>query len=191
MVGFMEAIRDKRLEREHKELVFVRKGMSVSILRTYKNSSVGFPYTTILPSLPDFYEFAPVKAILELPSEVVVDTKSFDDVVPQLPSLCQEWRERIHDQFLRVAGHPHPLSLTSSEEKIEWVELAWNVFICKGSWHRGHQKMLFCPGVLSHVCCTVQECVRVDNSWTEPYDENVKCAARDYFSENAPDYLWH
>ncbi|KAK0239425.1 hypothetical protein EDD85DRAFT_449636 [Armillaria nabsnona] len=189
VVAFMETMRNKRLLREHTELVFSRKATAVSVLRTYKNSSVGLPYTTILPSLPDFYDFAPVKHILELPSEVVVDIKSFDDVIPQLPSLVREWREHIHDELLRVAGHPNPSSLTSLDQKIQWLELARNVFICNGPIHLGHPKILSYPGVLSHVCCTVQQWPD-DSSLTEPYDKTVEWVRTTHFFGAAYDDSW-
>ncbi|KAK0196430.1 hypothetical protein F5146DRAFT_1152287 [Armillaria mellea] len=170
VVAIMETTRNKRLLRERTEVVFSRKATAVSVLRTYKNSSVGLPYTTILPSLPDFYDFVPVKHILDLPSEVVVDIKSFDDL-------------------LRAAGHPNPSSLTGLGQKIRWLELAQNIFICNGPIHISRPKILSYPSVLSHVCCTVQPWPD-DSSLTELYDETVEWVWTTDFFGGAYDDPW-
>ncbi|KAK0211643.1 hypothetical protein IW262DRAFT_1467643 [Armillaria fumosa] len=116
-IRFTDSLEEHRLIKQIRPLT--KKVLDNIRDETYKNSSVGLPYTTILLSLPDFYDFVLVKHILlDLPSSVVVDIKSFDDIIPQLPSLVQVWREQFYNELLRVAGHPNPSCLTSLDQKI-------------------------------------------------------------------------
>ena len=87
MIEFMEKMRSKRLDREHTSLVNSRNAIVASLLRTYKLSSSGTPYTSILPSIVDFYNFGPVKDILELPDQLIVDEPRFAPVVPQIDAF--------------------------------------------------------------------------------------------------------
>ncbi|KAK0463460.1 uncharacterized protein EV420DRAFT_1638396 [Desarmillaria tabescens] len=169
MVAFMDAVRVKRISRERRARIFSN---SYSLLR------------------PTDIQKLVVKNILELPSEVVVDIQTFDDVIPELPSLFREWRERVHDELLRVSGHPNPSSLTTLDQKIQWLELARNVFICKGPFHIGHQKILFYPGILSHVCCTVEEWSE-DMSLTEPHDKTIEWVRRKNAWVGLYDDMWY
>ncbi len=132
MTEFMEKMRSKRLHREHTALINSRKAIAASLLRTYKLSSSGTPYTSILPTIVDFYNFGPVKDLLELPDQIIVDEPRFAPVVPQIDAFCQIWRERIHDELIQIVGHPDPSSLQTMEDKVAFLKLARNVFHCDG-----------------------------------------------------------
>lgn len=96
----MAEMREKRLLRERAELILERKNTAAQFLRTYKNAKL--PYTEILPERLDFSEFPPIKAILELPSEVNVTEATFDPVLPQLPELIEGWRTKIDQQMIQT-----------------------------------------------------------------------------------------
>jgi len=99
----MEEMKTKRLDRERKVLIATRKFPAINVLRQYKKSLL--PWTEfIMPEPVDFCDFAPVKAVLELPNEVEVDESSFADVVPLLPSLFADWRVHIEKQMLKGFG---------------------------------------------------------------------------------------
>lgn len=93
----MEQMKVERLERERKALIISRKHPAIDILRDYKKSQL--PWTELMPEPADFCDFPPIKAILELPSENLVDSSKFAEVVPLLPSLFTEWRAKIRRQI--------------------------------------------------------------------------------------------
>ncbi|SJL04009.1 uncharacterized protein ARMOST_07366 [Armillaria ostoyae] len=124
IIEFMEKMRSKRLDREHIALINSRKAIAASLLRTYKLSSSGMPYTNILPTIVDFYNFGPVKDLLELPDQFIVDEPRFAPVIPQIDAFCQTWRERIHGELIQIAGHPDPSSLQTMVQKAAFLKLA-------------------------------------------------------------------
>lgn len=99
MVEYMEKMKANRLLREHAALVLVRKQPAINVLRGYKMSRL--PCVDIMPEAVDFCAFHPVKQILELPSDVNVTESSFDEVIPLLPNLIDEWRAKIKKHLLR------------------------------------------------------------------------------------------
>jgi hypothetical protein len=103
MIKYMEEMKTNRLDRERKALIVARKFPAINILCEYKKSLL--PWTeSIMPGPVDFCNFAPVKAVLELPSDVEVDESSFTDIVPLLPSLFANWRVDIEKQLLEAFG---------------------------------------------------------------------------------------
>ncbi|KAK0206812.1 hypothetical protein DFS33DRAFT_621363 [Desarmillaria ectypa] len=175
MIQFMEKMRNKRLAREHAALINSRKAIAASLLRTYKLSFSGTPYTTVLPTIVDFYNFGPVKELLDLPDEVIVDEHTFAPVVPQMDAFCQTWRERIHDELIQIVGHPDPPSLQTMEQKVAFLKLAHNVFFCDSqcgsfSWIGGvAEQGLYYPQVLAHQCSVTESDVGQD----EPPDQAI------------------
>lgn len=154
MIHFMEQTRGKHLAREHTAMINSRKAVAASLLRTYKLSSSGTPYTTILPNVVDFYKFDPVRRLLDLPDEVNVDEHSFASIVPQIDASCQAWCDRIHDELIQVVGHPDPSSLQTTEQKVAFLKLARNVFFCESrcrySWIGvSKESKLYYPQVLA------------------------------------------
>ncbi|KAK0230515.1 hypothetical protein IW262DRAFT_409301 [Armillaria fumosa] len=174
IIEFMEMMRSKRLNREHTVLINSRKAIAASLLRTYKLSSSGTPYTSILPTIVDFYNFGPVKDILELPDQIIVDEPRFAPIVPQINAFCQIWRERIHDELIKIVGHPDPSSLQTIEDKVAFLKLARNVFSCDGecsfSWTVATTvSELYYPQVLAHRCCVTEW----DPHEDDPQDEAI------------------
>ncbi|KAK0491270.1 hypothetical protein IW261DRAFT_1620664 [Armillaria novae-zelandiae] len=161
IIEFIEKMRSKRLDREHTALINSRKAIAASLLRTYKLSSSGTPYTSILPTVVDFYNFGPVKDLLELPDRIIVDEPRFAPIVPQIDAFCQTWRERIHDELVYIVGHPDPSSLQTIEDKVAFLKLARNVFSCDGecsfSWAGATAASeLYYPQVLAHRCSVTE-----------------------------------
>ncbi|SJL02255.1 uncharacterized protein ARMOST_05581 [Armillaria ostoyae] len=161
IIEFMEKMRSKRLDREHTALINSRKAIAASLLRTYKLSSSGTPYTSILPTIVDFYNFGPVKDLLELPDQFIVDEHRFAPIVPHIDAFCQTWRERIHDELIQIVGHPDPSSFQTMEDKAAFLKLARNVFYCNGecsfSWIGATAvSELYYPQVLAHRCSVTE-----------------------------------
>ncbi len=77
MVRWAESMRAKRLAREREALINTRKSVAVTVLRRYKNESTNYPLKHFFPTIADFCTFPPVREVLELPSEVVVNAQSF------------------------------------------------------------------------------------------------------------------
>lgn len=98
MIKHMEDLRARRLQRERKALVFSRKQLAISILRTYKREQL--PFTDIMPEPMDFCTFPEVSAIIDLPTETAVTGASFADVVSRLGELIAQWRIRTHNSFI-------------------------------------------------------------------------------------------
>ncbi|KAK0190696.1 hypothetical protein F5146DRAFT_564769 [Armillaria mellea] len=169
MIEFMEKMKSKRLSREHTALVNSRKAVAASLLRTYKFSSSGTPYTSILPSIVDFYNFGPVKDLLELPDQFIVDERRFAPVVSQIDAFCQTWRERIHDELIQIAGHPDHSSLQTMDDKVAFLKLARNVFRCDGECDIYRIRaiagsVLYYPQVLAHSCSVTEYYLHEDDS---------------------------
>jgi hypothetical protein len=99
MIKYMEQMKTNRLKRERNALIVTRKFPAIDILCAYKKSFL--PWTELMPEPVDFCNFAPVRAVLELPNEVDVDESSFAEVVPLLPSLFAEWRVDVDDRMLQ------------------------------------------------------------------------------------------
>jgi len=98
VIAYMQKIREKRLKREFDALVSERRRVAVEFFRQYKNSKL--PVDEILPGPPDYCEFEPVKEILNLPIGVEVVLDSFVRVIPLLPSLIAEWRNKVDKALL-------------------------------------------------------------------------------------------
>ncbi|KAK0461863.1 uncharacterized protein EV420DRAFT_1527709 [Desarmillaria tabescens] len=169
MIQFMEKMRSKRLAREHTALIHSRKAIAASLFRTYILSPSGTPYTTVLPSIVDFYNFGPVKELLDLPDETIVEEHSFAPVIPQIDAFCQAWRERIHNELIQFVGHPDPPSLQTMEQKVAFLKLARNVYSC-GSHCGGAswicvaaESKLYYPQVLAHQCSVTELDVHQDD----------------------------
>lgn len=173
MVTYMNEMRVKRLARERLQLINVRKTAAIAILRDYKNAQL--PYTSFMPEPVDFCAFPPIQAILQLPSEKTVDLSTFDDVLPLLPGLIEDWRKkvlfelstvskgrtvrkRVEDTAL-VTGHaPKVTDLDKRSEEI--LQLASATFTCSKCTPYAFQRkvaigpLLTYPDVLAHSCLT-------------------------------------
>ncbi|KAG7449924.1 uncharacterized protein BT62DRAFT_944525 [Guyanagaster necrorhizus] len=167
MVHWAESMRAKHLAREREALINTRKAVAVAVLRQYKNESTNYPLKHFFPTIADFCTFSPVREVLELPSEVVVNIQSFSAVVPQIPYLCQRWRgyvRRLLSQFI--------VGPDSQTPYLKHLKLARNVLICTSCstipvssyrLHRGHEDdggkcelvPLFYPQMLTHACTSL------------------------------------
>ncbi|KAK0486422.1 hypothetical protein IW261DRAFT_797049 [Armillaria novae-zelandiae] len=168
MVGWAESMRVKRLAREREALINTRKSIAVTILRGYKNESTNYPLKHIFPTIADFCTFPPVREVLELPSEVVVNAQSFSEVLPQIPHLFRRWRSHVRGMLSQfILGPP---SQTPPEDRLTPLKLARNVLICKSCSIFPHSSQrhrdaedgdeyelapLFYPQMFSHACTSL------------------------------------
>ncbi|KAG6857308.1 hypothetical protein H0H87_006501 [Tephrocybe sp. NHM501043] len=100
VIKFMDEMRAIRLNREHKQLILLRKPAAVSVFRAYMAKH--HPFTDLIPSGLDFCAFPLVKEILEQSSEVEVDESSFTDVVPLIPDFITDWRQSLDGHIIQV-----------------------------------------------------------------------------------------
>ncbi|EGO18980.1 hypothetical protein SERLADRAFT_480105, partial [Serpula lacrymans var. lacrymans S7.9] len=99
LIKYMETMKANRLERERKDLIISRKRIAVNVLRRYKISRL--PMVDVMPEPTDFCEFAAVQEVLEMPTEVSVTEESFGDVLSNLDTIIEDWREQIHKEFAK------------------------------------------------------------------------------------------
>ncbi|KAK0459306.1 uncharacterized protein EV420DRAFT_1269430, partial [Desarmillaria tabescens] len=181
MVRWAKSMRTRRLAREREALINSRKSIAVVVLRQYKNESTNYPLKRFFPTIADFCDFPPVREVLELPSEVVVNTQSFSAVVPQIPYLCRRWRGYVRGLLSQLILGPD--SQIPPEEHLTHLKLARSVLICQScstfplssQLHRGHEdeddryklEPLFYPQMLTHACTSLgykQRCPAPDES---------------------------
>ncbi|KDQ62855.1 hypothetical protein JAAARDRAFT_188497 [Jaapia argillacea MUCL 33604] len=98
LVSYMEEMRAKRLIRERLALLNHRKAITIGVLRAYKASRLDC--CDVFPGPPDFCGLPEVKAIVDRPSESVVNEGSFTDIVAALPELIEGWRGSLHRQLV-------------------------------------------------------------------------------------------
>lgn len=169
MVRWAESMRAKRLAREREALINTRKSVAVTVLRRYKNESTNYPLKHFFPTIADFCTFPPVREVLELPSEVVVNAQSFSAVLPQIPNLFRRWRRHVRGLLSQFTLGPD--SHTPPEDYLPHLKLARNVLICKSCstfplsshQHRAQEDNgdryelapLFYPQMLSHACTSL------------------------------------
>ncbi|KAF7973607.1 hypothetical protein HWV62_14774 [Athelia sp. TMB] len=132
MIKYMEKMKLNRLERECKT---TRQRYAIEAIRAYKISLL--PWTEVMPEPPDYCQFAPVKAIMELPVNVAVDLSSFDTVISQLPALLAEWRQNLRMEMLRSLQDDcdelvlaEPFIGPPSFEDVQKLPLATSAFRC-------------------------------------------------------------
>ncbi|KAK0444589.1 uncharacterized protein EV420DRAFT_1648693 [Desarmillaria tabescens] len=129
---------------KHTSVVEVRLALAWSVFETF--FPPGSPYATTIPSPMDFCTFRTVRNILDLPDDVTVDDQSF---VPLLGLFHQQWMECTHNDLIRISVNSSDLE--SMEQKVSFLQLARNVFVCRVCVTRAE---LFYPEVLAHECCT-------------------------------------
>ncbi|KAK0196011.1 hypothetical protein F5146DRAFT_1028152 [Armillaria mellea] len=168
MVRWAESMKAKRLAREREALINTRKSVAVIVLRRYKNESTNYPLKQFFPTIADFCTFPPVREVLELPSEVVVNTQSFSTILPQVPNLFQRWRRHVRGLLSQFILGPD--SQTPPANCLTHLKLARNVLICKSCSIFPHSSQrhrdpedgdkcelapLFYPQMLSHACTSL------------------------------------
>ena len=139
LVGYMEQMKTKRLER--------RKVAAINVLRAYKISCL--PWTNIMPEPVDFCKFPEIKAILELSADADVDDSTFSNIVPNFSDIFDQWRVSIHyllvDRFRQAQkdqlkltvefGFQHftanPSIHATDEDILKKMRLATTVFKCR------------------------------------------------------------
>lgn len=90
---FMEEMKVKRLKRELDELHAARRKISVDAVRAFKKTKITENF--LMPSRVDFWQFEPIKEIINAPPDVNVTVSSFDDAILEFPKLIDEWRQSI------------------------------------------------------------------------------------------------
>ncbi|KZP15668.1 hypothetical protein FIBSPDRAFT_958678 [Athelia psychrophila] len=171
MIKYLEQIKHIRLERERPQVMATRKRTAIEAIRAYKVSLL--PWAEVMPEPPDYCQMAPVKAILELPTDIAVDVSSFASVIPQLSSLFAEWRQKLHRHMvLRLFPSQESLATVPvveplNPEVVRILPLATTPFECirclgddpftcefDTSTSKGRLEPLFYPEALNHPCLT-------------------------------------
>src|SRR6202041_900078 len=96
MIGFMEEVRTKRLERERIDCIIKRQDILVPLLEAYRQTRTP---EEVVPRNGDIMCMAPLDVVLESDRNSEVTAESFTDALAQLPELCIKWREDT-DNFL-------------------------------------------------------------------------------------------
>jgi len=100
ILEYMEDMHAKRLKREYEATTLRRREPASEFLQAFKKSKLH--EGQIMPEGPDFCNLDIVKEILLQPVDVVVNTNSFDAILPILPSALTQWREGLHCDMLEL-----------------------------------------------------------------------------------------
>lgn len=98
----MEQMRVKRLGREFQTLITRRKGPAIEAIREYKKLKLADGQ--VLPGPPDYCAFEPIQEILKKPVDVEITPSSFDPVIPLLPGLISQWRDKLDLAMAKQTG---------------------------------------------------------------------------------------
>ena len=195
MIKYMEKMKLNRLERECKA---TRQRYAIEAIRAHKISLL--PWTEVMPEPPDYCQFPPVKAIMELPIDVAIDLSSFDTVISQLPTLFEEWRRNLRMEMLRSLQDDSGSELTikdpfigpPSPGSVQRLPLATSAFRCftcivgLGPEFGRHDKRigsvpLLYPENLHHRCLT-RQIFQEDNESDASIDLGPATRGRDQWS---------
>ena len=100
LIEYMEEMKAKRLAREWAHLLAQRKLSAIKLLQAYK--VINAPFTAVMPEPRDFYAFDRIKEILDQPTDVNVDVKSFLHLLPELGDMVEHWRGVITATFVQA-----------------------------------------------------------------------------------------
>ncbi|TFK42053.1 hypothetical protein BDQ12DRAFT_645494 [Crucibulum laeve] len=100
VLEFMASVRQRRLQKEYKELIIARKSSAVHVFREYKNALL--PMTEPIPEPPNYCAFTVIKDILNQAADVEVSEHSYADVIPLIPDLIDIWRKDIHSKLIET-----------------------------------------------------------------------------------------
>ncbi len=154
-------VKTRRITYERTSLLRRRKVLALRVLKAYKRSHI--PFDGLMPECPDYFEFPPVKAIIERPSEETVDDASFDQIPAILPALITSWREHIDADIQTLLKD----SALAEMDTTKALRSAMTLFSCDDCMkpqstndrlpnYMGvtNFRVLTYPGVLSHKCLT-------------------------------------
>ncbi|KAF7302739.1 F-box domain-containing protein [Mycena chlorophos] len=156
LVQYMQVMKEKRLAREFAALVLVRKNTAAAVFRAFKHAQL--PWTAVMPGLEDFYEFAPIVALLKKPADVDVLEADFEALLPEFPSLITTWRDSLPAKVLERHAD------LENEDKLKLAKCVFKCALCPGNNNFGaflglssgsrmsHFGPLLWPRVLSHHC---------------------------------------
>ncbi|KAF9005763.1 hypothetical protein BDZ89DRAFT_1168857 [Hymenopellis radicata] len=162
LLEMFAGVRTRRLTYERNSLLRRRKLLSLRVLKAYKRSHI--PLDGLMPECPDYFEFPPVKAIIERPSEETVDEASFAQIPAVLPALITSWREHI-DADIHALLRDSALSEMDTTKALRSAMTLFSCDVCmEQQWSTHNQlpnhmgvanfRALTYPGVLSHKCLT-------------------------------------
>ncbi len=100
---------------------------------------------TKVPSIVDFLDVHRHKTLIESPVSMTLGER---ELKPVVEAFRKEWMESVLDELIWVLGEIQPESLTKYQKRA-YLELARNVFECRGCSSRG----LVFPQILEHECC--------------------------------------
>ncbi|KAK0443850.1 hypothetical protein EV421DRAFT_2035284 [Armillaria borealis] len=100
---------------------------------------------TKVPSIVDFLAVPHYNTLIESPVSLTLAER---ELKPLVDAFRKEWMDQALNELIRVLGKIQPERLTRYQKRA-YLELARNVFECRGCSSRG----LFFPQVLEHECC--------------------------------------
>ncbi|KAF9260775.1 hypothetical protein L218DRAFT_962097 [Marasmius fiardii PR-910] len=160
MITYMETVKAYRLREEHQNLVWERRHHATAEWHMYRTEHclVG----NFVPNPIDIWFWAPVKAVIEKPSDVVVNAESFNQPMTGFLSFLKQWQEEKQHELVRLLPffmvgdfwYPRPHHL----------KLAICVLSCTCSFHyqfgddwpEEHYPCMWFPEFLHHPCNTLE-----------------------------------
>ncbi|KAJ6504136.1 hypothetical protein C8R47DRAFT_178196 [Mycena vitilis] len=119
---------------------FPRRWIAFEVWANYRASLPADDVTILPPSLD--VVFHPIfLAVIEAPPDTVVDTASFDAVIPKIPQVIAEWRADAEARLAKI--------LLPASEPVAALKLAKTVATCRVC----HCSFVY-PAILTHGCFT-------------------------------------
>ncbi|SJK99053.1 uncharacterized protein ARMOST_02338 [Armillaria ostoyae] len=100
---------------------------------------------TKVPSIVDFLAVPHHNTLIKSPISLTLSER---ELKPVVEAFRKDWMDQALNELIRVLGKIQPERLTKYQKRA-YLELARNVFECRGCSSRG----LFFPQVLEHECC--------------------------------------
>lgn len=142
MVIFMNDVKTRRLARERAAVLNSRRLQFIASLQDLEKTSL--PLNLLFPGSYDWCSFAPIKALIEQPSEVDIDFDSLAsgamDLANPESELLTEWRREVHNELFAMirAVETEPRTLISrplyeldDSAALNRLKLASTAFGCK------------------------------------------------------------
>ncbi|KAE9394606.1 hypothetical protein BT96DRAFT_827499, partial [Gymnopus androsaceus JB14] len=138
----MEGIKAQRILRERDEMRRKRLIVLDDVLREFGYTQ---PRGYIAPPAVDLAPMAPFKAIiLDVPVDQGAIREHFNDVLPNLPSICDQFRAEQKRRLIQLVRAEY-----GQDADEDHLHLATSIFRCSQC-----SKTLIYPETLDHECCT-------------------------------------
>ncbi|SJL15997.1 uncharacterized protein ARMOST_19511 [Armillaria ostoyae] len=150
----LDAAKARKIALEREDLLAARAELCAPILRDYSNHADRLPCDEALPNLQDFVLLEPLNHVIQQPSYVNLDKDSFMSLIPHLPGMMSQWRQKSTEKSLSIFPGASRLG----------GPLAVHVARCSSC-----PAILFYPQVLAHHCMTKSQ----QSTSSKPWDCSV------------------